>query len=233
MILTVQGTVVGGTLGYFSFFRLIILLKPTLPPQQQLYRQTLRKSLRTWRQQLPASYQKKASQNACWKLALSPHFKKARHIAFYWPSQGEISPLPLLKLAQRQHKNCYLPQLPKQGHRLRFAKVAKAGKLTLGRFGIVQPRKGQATRPIQHLCLVIVPLVAFNAQGHRLGMGAGFYDRALAPISHQKKPYRIGLAYKAQYQPQLPSAPWDKRLQLIATDQRLWRANSIQKPIVI
>jgi 5-formyltetrahydrofolate cyclo-ligase len=75
------------------------------------------------------------------------------------------------------------------------------------------------------LDLVLTPLVAFDAQGHRLGMGGGFYDRSFAYLlrhSRWLRPRLIGLAYDFQRQTRLPHQPWDVPLHAIATDHRLY-----------
>lgn len=65
-----------------------------------------------------------------------------------------------------------------------------------------------------------MPLVAFDKSGYRLGMGGGFYDRALEKCF--KNPKRFGLAYSQQLAPQLPHEPWDIKLHAIATDKNLF-----------
>ncbi len=177
--------------------------------------------MRLWRNSLTTQHHQQASRNACWKLARWPFFKRAQHIALYWPSDGEISPTPLLRIAAACHKTCYLPRLPATGFALQFAQIPLGGRLTKGRFGINQPSPRQSSRPIGQLDLLLLPLVAFDPQGQRLGMGGGFYDRALALIKPRDRTCVVGLAYQQQQVPQLPTAPWDKPLQWIVTPRAI------------
>jgi 5-formyltetrahydrofolate cyclo-ligase len=91
-------------------------------------------------------------------------------------------------------------------------------------FGIAEPAHGARGRlPVRHLDTILVPLVGFDAQGHRLGMGAGYYDRALRPRRDRAQPFRrprlVGVAYSVQQVARLDPAPWDVALDLVVTER--------------
>lgn len=158
-------------------------------------------------------------------VAASRWFIHSHHIAFYLPNDAEIDLWPLLAHAWQQQKACYLPVLglPHE-NRLWFLPFGPKDKLITNRFGIPEPvhkRRQRLLKP-RALDLILMPLVAFDKQGHRLGMGGGFYDRTLSFLQNHKlwrKPKLLGIAYEFQCMDTLPSEPWDIPLDGIATEQ--------------
>ena len=92
-------------------------------------------------------------------------------------------------------------------------------ELTRTERGIAEPSAAAEPCPPEALAAVLLPGVAFDAQGGRLGQGGGYYDRFLARLSPQT--LLIGVAYDWQLAPTLPQAAWDRPVQLLATDKRL------------
>jgi len=90
----------------------------------------------------------------------------------------------------------------------------------LNRYGIEEPKAIGKPRPANSFDLLLIPLVAFDRSGTRMGMGAGYYDRALEALGHQTstKPYLVGLAHHFQEVKSLERAPWDVPLDAILTD---------------
>lgn len=179
----------------------------------------LRRHIRQHRRRLSRARQAHAAQRLCLRIMRTHWWRTAARIGFYWPADGEISLLPLLRRALAQGKQCYLPVVEHQ--LLVFHEYKRGGKLRRNRYNIPEP-KGTATCAIQQLDIILLPLVAFDAQGNRLGMGAGFYDRALASCSAQK-PLRIGVAHDFQKMEDLPTDPWDVPLHCVITDARIYR----------
>lgn len=165
--------------------------------------------------------QRQASYQLCLRLSKQPEFSRAKHIAFYWPCDGEISLLPLLQMALNQKKSCYLPVID-SGFNMYFCLYKKNTKLVNNRYGIKEPYlKRKVLRP-EHLDLIFVPLVAFDEQGKRLGMGGGYYDRA---FSYKKKnafmsPTLIGVAFDYQKITRLPEEAWDIPMAKIISNSR-------------
>ncbi len=180
--------------------------------------------MRHHRRSLSAQQRHHAAVSLERNLACHPLFLHSRHIAFYLPNDGEIDLTPLIQRAWQMGKRCYLPNLsPRHHNRLWFAPFKHDSELALNRFGIPEPNcHWREMRNVRGLDLIIAPLVAFDNQGNRLGMGGGFYDRTLAYLTHRtswRKPRLLGAAYAFQQVKQLPHQPWDVPLEGIATDQ--------------
>ncbi len=181
----------------------------------------LRTLLRTRRRQLSTTQLAAASAAACHRVSVRPEFRRAQRIGLYFAYGGEIDPEPLRLLIQRLGKRCFLPVLhPLGAPRLHFVAWCEGQPLRRNRFGILEPCL-QRPAPLWSLDLILLPLVAFDHQGNRLGQGGGFYDRTLAPLrrASRRRPRLIGLAHSFQQVPKLEPAPWDVPLQGIATER--------------
>ena len=132
-------------------------------------------------------------------------------IAGYWPMGDEMDPRPLmLALASRGHAMA-LPVTPPRGQPLAFRAWAPGTALRAGPMGTSEPVAGAELRPD----VLLVPLLAFDRAGRRLGYGGGYYDRTLAALPGAKA---IGIAYAGQEMAEVPAGPQDMRLPLIATE---------------
>lgn len=160
-------------------------------------------------------------------LGRNPHFRRARRIAAYWPADGELDPGPSLALAGCPDRRTFLPVLrPDRSSRLWFFPYAPGDPLQPNRFGIPEPRRGRGgALPPWSLDLILVPLVGFDADCNRLGMGGGFYDRTLAFLRHRlhwHRPRLIGLAHECQQVNRLEPRPWDVPLDAVATERTIY-----------
>ncbi|HBN15501.1 MULTISPECIES: 5-formyltetrahydrofolate cyclo-ligase [unclassified Pseudohongiella] len=190
---------------------------------------SLRKQLRQRRRQLDHFTQRHNAIRLTHRINRSLTWRGSRRIAFYQAIDGEIDPAGLLKKAWAQGKICYLPVLhPFHPHRLVFVRVSRHSRLHRNRWGIAEPVPAVGrVASIKSLDLILVPLVGFDRQGHRLGMGKGFYDRALSFRAGRRFPRLIGLGHMCQESGEtLRPAPWDVRMDQIATPRwsfgRLW-----------
>ncbi len=188
-------------------------------------RSILRKQIRKQRRKLSAAEGQIKARKLSRLIAASRIFQKSRNIAFYLTNDGEIDLLPLIKLAWKQKKRCYLPVLGLSHSRsLWFLPYTPTTKLYRNSFGINEPKHKRHTRQfkVQSLDLVFMPLVAFDKQGNRLGMGGGFYDRTLAFLHNRRqwrKPCLIGAAFSFQKVNKLETRVWDVPLHGVVTDQ--------------
>lgn len=193
-------------------------------PAAQSQRKALRAELRQRRRALSARQQRRAARQLAAHLIRLPELKRARHIAAYVASDGEIDPARFLAWAQRHGKTVWLPVVTDASplHRLglRFVAAPPAGRRggwQRNRYGIAEPR-GRGQLSPTRLDLLLMPLVGFDAAGHRLGMGGGYYDRLLADFDRRaRRPACIGLAHACQQVPALPVAVWDKDVGTIVT----------------
>ncbi len=189
-----------------------------------LSRPALRRKLRHARRQLTPAQQRLAARRLYRQLTHHAQFRRARHIALYLPNDGEIDPRLLLQAAQRRGKATYLPVLnPWPRTRMVFQRIKPGERLRRNRFGILEPVIRTARqRRVWALDLLLMPLVGFDGNGGRLGMGGGFYDRSLAYRAMRKKSHKptlLGLAHECQRVDRLPLESWDVALQATVTDQ--------------
>jgi 5-formyltetrahydrofolate cyclo-ligase len=189
----------------------------------------LRRQLKRNRLALPPDIRASAEANALRRIQRVPQFRRARRIAGYVGSKGEVDPMPLLTLAAQMGKACYLPVLhPFRKGRLWFRRWCPGDQMKPNRFGILEPLPGPGELlAARHLDLVIVPLLGFDSNCHRLGMGGGYYDRSFAfsrHLEHAKRPYLLGLAHESQRIDHLNTQPWDVTLDAVVTDRNHYQA---------
>jgi 5-formyltetrahydrofolate cyclo-ligase len=197
---------------------------------------TVRRELRARRRLLSSHEQWLHAAALARVLGSDPRFRHARWIASYWPADGEMDPGPLLALAGRPGRRAFLPVLrPDRPSRLWFFPYAPGDPLRANRLGIPEPRRGrQVALPPWALDLILVPLVGFDADCNRLGMGGGYYDRTLAFLHRRRywhRPRLIGLAHECQRVHRLEPRPWDVPLDAVATERRLYRRGRSRPPM--
>ena len=134
-------------------------------------------------------------------------------IAGYMPMRSEIDPLPAMALAA-QHGPVCVPVITAPAMPLRFARWTPDSAMVAGDFGALIPEDPEFITPD----VVIVPLVAFDRKGGRLGYGGGFYDRTLQVLRAKDPVTAIGFAWAAQEAQNLPLEPTDQPLDLIVTE---------------
>ncbi|MGQ0585759.1 MAG: 5-formyltetrahydrofolate cyclo-ligase [Gammaproteobacteria bacterium] len=161
---------------------------------------------------MPESDRSRAALRAARHLVRLARACGARHVAAYLALAEEMATQPAIRLLRRHGCRVYVPKLA--GARLRFAPLR--GALRRNRFRIAEPVAGR--RP-PRLDLVVMPLVAFDASGARLGMGGGYYDRLLAGTRSGRRPLRVGLAFAAQEIASVPAGCDDARLDAIVTER--------------
>jgi 5-formyltetrahydrofolate cyclo-ligase len=182
---------------------------------------TLRRQMRSQRRQISAAQQQRAAHALCRRIARLPAFRHARRVAIYYPVAGEIDPRPLAGLARRLGKSTLLPLLPAAGRAgaLQFGRWQGEPIRRLNRLAIPEPA-GRRWR-MGELDLVLMPLVAFDADGNRVGMGGGYYDRTFSRRrlgGRWRHPRLIGIAHDLQRVERLQPTPLDIRPDRICTD---------------
>ena len=151
-------------------------------------------------------------------------FRRGAHVALYLPMRGEVDVRPCLEVARRHGSRLYVPRVVSRRRRqMLFAPWDDDGARRTNAFGIIEPGSVAGARPVIGLDAVVLPLVGFDASGNRLGMGAGFYDRALRRRLDRgaawRRPRLIGVAYACQQLPVIPASPWDVPLDLVVTER--------------
>lgn len=151
---------------------------------------------------------------------------KKKHIALYFSNDSELDTSLLIKELWIKNHVLYLPVIhPFNGANLLFQRYEKNSPMKANRYGIFEPKLNcDQICPLSDLDYVLMPLVAFDNDGNRLGMGGGFYDRTLARLHEQnwQKPQLIGLAYECQKVDVLPIESWDVPLKTIITPDKTY-----------
>lgn len=189
-------------------------------------KKTARAEIRNRRRNLTSIQQREASEALATRVSLTQEFRNARSVALYLGNDGEIDPLPLLILAESAGKTCLLPVLhPLKLNRIYFLPYHTGDKLTVSYFGYPEPKlKAACITPAWAIDLILMPLVAFDRHGGRLGMGGGFYDRTLAfARTSPRRPRLMGLAHSCQELPGIAIDSWDIPLDAVATEQAIIR----------
>jgi len=175
---------------------------------------------RQLRGQLSVIFRREAAISAAEHLVSQPLFQQSQHIGCYLSYHHELDPEPLIRQIWSLNKKCYLPQLTPEKS-LQFACYEEGDPLFPNQYGILEPLKRAEQIRAEELDLVVVPLVAFDRAGHRLGMGGGYYDRTFGFLMNEerKKPKLIGYAYDIQRAEMLPVDEWDVMLDGVVTER--------------
>ncbi|MGB9430006.1 MAG: 5-formyltetrahydrofolate cyclo-ligase [Gammaproteobacteria bacterium] len=194
-----------------------------IPPASN--RKTLRQDLRARRRALDSAARAHAAQSLAELVSTLSCYQSARCLAAYVAVQGEIDPELLLQRACQEGKQIYLPSLPAERTApLRFLPWNPGMRMHANRLGIPEPLvSADVGIAPQELDLALVPLVAFDHHGHRLGMGGGFYDRTFAFLkTATTKPLLLGLAYEFQRLERIDEASWDVPLTGAVTERHAY-----------
>lgn len=188
-------------------------------------REQIRKIMIKNRQNSSFDYRQQAAQAVMSRISTISIYKYAKNIAGYWPCNGELDVIPILEQAIKYGKTVYLPVVNNQNHTLNFATYMPKQLLKCNRFGIPEPDvlHSDCILPKQ-LDMVLLPIVAFDIVGNRLGMGGGFYDRSFSFVMHEhyQRTYLLGLAYEYQKISYLKKEFWDISLDAVITEVNIY-----------
>ncbi|TNF92621.1 MAG: 5-formyltetrahydrofolate cyclo-ligase [Gammaproteobacteria bacterium] len=167
-------------------------------------------------------------ENAISRFVRTRAFRNSKHIACYFPVRHELDIIPLIEYCWSCKKKVYLPCLsPRPFNHLYFLPFSRDTKLSLNRFRIPEPDHTLKKRVHVHkLDIVVTPLLAFDQNGARLGMGGGFYDRTFAfkrYSKHLNKPKLWSIALEIQHYSLTPM-PWDVYLDGIVTESSIYHS---------
>jgi len=189
-----------------------------------LDRHALRQHVRHLRRALTEEQQVQAAALLAEHAVNFAPLANARHIALFLSVDGEINTRPLIAKLWQQKKQIYLPVLhPFAVGHLLFLRYTPETVLTPNKLRIPEPPLDiRSLITLDQLDVMMVPLVAFDSSGQRLGMGGGFYDRTLQNW-RQHRFLPVGVAHDCQQVEQLPTAEWDVPLPAVLTPSRLWQ----------
>ena len=184
----------------------------------------LRQRKRKQRAGLDAKLLERAAQAVAERIVLLTEFKQAQQIAAYFAVNGEIGLNLVIDQALVEGKQILLPNLDQQA--LRFSPYFHDQKMRINRFRLPEPDVDDSEMLLpEELDLVLAPLVVFDGNRNRIGMGGGFYDRSFAFRKNpgHLKPVLIGVAHELQKVERIVPEEWDVRLDMIVTDRAVYR----------
>ncbi len=176
----------------------------------------LREKLRKIRDQVDPGLAETASQGVWAILSRLPEFHKAKGIGAFASTPGEINTYPILEGILGLGKKLYLPKVAKDKTHFDYYPVPDFKNLSAGPFGILEP-SGNHPAGWEEIDLALVPGLAFDLKGYRLGFGKGFYDRVLPLL--KKTALTVGLGYSFQIVDQVPTEAHDVLLKALLTEK--------------
>ena len=186
---------------------------------QKALKSRLRRKIRAQRRNIDAP--DKLALDSAINRFLATYVEESRvlTIAAFWPFDGEPNLLPALELLECAGIRLALPVIGEEPARpsMIFRHWTTGTAMEQNHYGIPEPA-GTAEIQLPDIDLILLPLVGWDDSGGRLGMGAGYYDRALQPFRQFPSPIRMGVAYLMQKLPLIPTEPWDIRLHMILSE---------------
>lgn len=177
----------------------------------------LRQRIRSQLKAMASDQRAALSKQACLLLEKQPVWQNAKTIFFYAPMSGELDIWPLLRDSLAAKKTVALPRFDSATGRYVACEIGDLARdIGSGQFGIREPGGHCIAVPPNRLDLILVPGVAFDAHGRRLGRGKGFYDQLLASVSGTT----CGVAFDEQIVEAVPVEPHDAHLNCILTPTR-------------
>ena len=180
----------------------------------------LRKHMRDARRALPPDTRLRAANGVAEQLLQLPFAPQRGYVAGYWAVDGEM-PLHAWQLQLPAECIWCLPVLDEASGTLKFAPWRVGDDTAPNKFGIPEPVfSSSALLSAEDMAFVAMPLTAFDAAAHRIGMGGGWYDRTLGALSAQARPRSVGVGYEIQRVDAIEPQPWDIRCDAICTESR-------------
>lgn len=180
-------------------------------------KRTLRSAMLAWRQDLGEDERRAAADGLLVSLRRERPIQTPAIVSAFWPVKDEIDVRPLMIELFNEGCQMALPVVQGRGQPLLFRAWRPGDSLEAGVFGTLQP---SARREVVEPDALLVPLLACDSEGWRLGYGGGFYDRTLALLRARKLVTAVGVGFDAQFVPEVPHGPDDQRLDWLLTDKR-------------
>ena len=177
----------------------------------------IRKDALLRRDALPAAERAKAAE-AIAARAFPLAISSGTIVSGFMPLKTEINPLPLMRSLAVQGVQLALPAIDGRGKPLIMRAFTFGDALASGQWGIREPKNDA---PEVAPDILLVPLLAFDRSGHRIGYGAGYYDMTIGKLRAMKRIAAVGIAFAAQEIEQVPVTPRDARLDLVLTEHEI------------
>ncbi|HTC06908.1 MAG TPA: 5-formyltetrahydrofolate cyclo-ligase [Xanthobacteraceae bacterium] len=192
-------------------------VKMVQPPSIETVKAELRVAAQVLRDALSAEERKAAAEAIAarkFPLAIAP----GTIVSGFMPLKSEINPLPLLQKLAEAGARLALPAIAGRGKPLIMRAWELGAPLDRGQWGIREPKPDA---PEVEPDILLVPLLAFDRAGFRIGYGAGYYDMTIHRLRALKPVIAVGIAFAAQEVPKIPTTPRDQRLDLVLTEREV------------
>ena len=184
----------------------------------------LRQQLQQQRKSVSGFEHQRAQQQIFQRLIRLKKFQQAHKVGIYLHAFGEVHTRQIIEYCFKQHKQVYLPMICNMNQHLVWVKISRQQyfnkRFSHHPLGMKEPMASRGEH-VSHLDLLLLPLLACDHFGTRIGMGGGFYDRTLATAT--QRPYRLGMAHHFQYiAAPLLREKWDQPLDGLVTPQNFY-----------
>ncbi|MBK8979560.1 MAG: 5-formyltetrahydrofolate cyclo-ligase [Planctomycetes bacterium] len=180
----------------------------------------LRRRMRSVLRSIDADTRRARSQSACRRLLEQPEWQRARTVFVYLAMQQEIDTTGLIEAAWREGRRVLAPKVDAARREMHAVEVHHWGDCLPGYRNLLEP-VGTESFPAADIDLIVLPGLAFDAKGVRLGTGGGYYDRFLA--HPEVRGTCCGFAYERQFLAQVPREQHDRTVHMLVTDEGVRR----------
>ncbi len=177
------------------------------------------------RRAIPHSRVQEMSATIQKRLTDLAEFRRAGRIASYVAREDEVQTVPIIEQALSENKSVVVPKVDTATGGLLFFEISGVNELSRGHFGILEPRGVGKPVPLSETGVVLVPVVAWDERGHRIGHGRGYFDRALGERGDS---VAVGLAFESQGVARIPETASDVKLDMLVTERRVLRFDGIK-----
>jgi 5-formyltetrahydrofolate cyclo-ligase len=178
-------------------------------------KEELRRTARQVRDAIATEPRRRAAESAAGHLLALPRLAGARRVALFAAVGSELDATAVARGLRARGVEIVYPRVVRGARRLEFHLVGDESELVPGAFGIPEPAADAPVAPVQSIDAFVVPGLAFDAGGARIGWGRGYYDRSLAAAPER---LRIGYCFECQLVPEVPLEPSDLPMHAIVTE---------------
>jgi 5-formyltetrahydrofolate cyclo-ligase len=189
-------------------------------------KRALRRVMRERRAALGTEERAERAQAATRNLGALPELAAARAVAGFVATQAELDPAQALAEAGRRGAAVAFPRVTTGQPRLRFHRIAGPADLLPGAYGILEPQPACPEVPAEELDVILMPGLAFDGEGHRLGYGGGYYDEVAGLVRRKGRALLVGLGFDFQLVDRCPAGEADVNIDRVVTDARVVRCRA-------
>jgi 5-formyltetrahydrofolate cyclo-ligase len=186
-------------------------------------KRALRQVMRARREELPAESRAQASRELTERLLALPEFIRARCLSAYVPTRGEVDVSAAVASRVADGVRVAYPRVTADRPRLRFCEVQGDTPLVPGVFGIFEPPEDSPRVPLEEIEVLLLPGLAFDSSGRRLGYGGGYYDETGRLLRQSGRGLLIGVGYEFQLIEHCPAGEQDIAIDFVVTESRVIR----------